>query len=120
MDRQPYIIVSAKQLTANIRRGAAGRCASLFLFTTSGPISAEAIPINPALIASFGEFQEKSSAAWQITEPRAPRFTATLHKRVLFDVVEQRCETAFEPEGNRSGLMDIAVESLAGGSLLLL
>lgn len=94
--------------------------APLFLFTSSGPISAEAIPINTALIASFSEFQEKSSAAWQIAEPRAPRFTATLHKRVLFDVVEQRCETAFEPEGNRSGLMDIAVESLAGGSLLLL
>lgn len=30
---------------------------------------------------------------------RAPRFTATLHKRVLFDVVEQCCKTAFEPRG---------------------
>lgn len=61
-----------------------------------------------------------SSAAWQIAELRAPHFTATLHKRVLFDVVELRCKTAFEPVGNCGGLMDIAVESLAGGSLVLL
>lgn len=55
-----------------------------------------------------------------MAELRIPHFIATLHQRVLFDVGELHCKTAFEPVGNCSGLMDIAVMSLAGGLLVLL
>lgn len=72
---------------------------------------------KPAVIASLGGFQ---TIFCSLVDSWVSHFTATLHKRALFDVVELRCKTAFEPVGNCSGLMDIAVKSLAGGLLALL